>query len=490
MLTKSDYIRYLQCKKYLWLNKIRPELLSKEINDNLKRTFEVGFEVEVVAYKLFHGGVDAQADSIPASIAKTKVLMEAKKPIIFQPTISGKDLSCRADIIKLSDDGESWDIYEVKSTTEVKDIHIDDLAFQKICFEEAGLKVGKVVLIHIDNKYIKNGDINPHELLTEIDISEEIKNREEVTKLEIKNALEILKIKEEPEIRILRQCSNPYDCPFISYCWKDFPNHSIYSIAGALGKKKLEALLDECIIEVKDIPLKLLTNDRLKKHHCAVTNNIVHIEKDNIKKEIANIGYPIYFLDYETFGPAIPIIDGYSPYQRIVFQYSLHIQESPGAELKHFYYLAKNSKDPSKEMAQSLEKYISKTGSVIAWNMGFEKGCNSEMGEREPEFKIFFEDINNRMYDLMHIFKKGFYVHKEFHGSASLKKVLPVVVPELNYGALDISEGMTASNSWGDMITKNMSQEEKDKIYHNLLKYCELDTLAMVRILEELKKIV
>ncbi|MGM0583025.1 MAG: DUF2779 domain-containing protein, partial [Bacteroidota bacterium] len=396
---------------------------------------------------------------------------------------------CRADIVQYNQASDAWDLIEVKSATEVKDIYIDDLAFQKICFEEAGFKVGDVYLAHINNQYVKDGEISPHELFIVENITEQVSEKIEETKLEIDNALEVLKIKEEPEIQVLRQCASPYKCPFIPYCWKDFPEHSIYSIAGALGKKKLEMLLDEGVMEVKDISPEFLTNDKLIKHHHVVSNNIVHIEKDNIADELEEIEYPVYYLDYETYAPAIPIIDGYRPYQRIVFQYSLHVQESPKAELKHFYYLAKDLKDPSREMSKTLQDRIGDSGTVIAWNMGFEKGCNTEMGERAPEYKLFYEDINNRMYDLMHVFKKGFYVHKEFHGSASLKKVLPVVVPELSYKDLDINEGVLASNSWGDMVTKEMTQKEKDKIYDDLLKYCELDTLAMVRILEELNNI-
>ena len=489
MLTKSDYIKYLQCKKYLWLYKNRKELLPEDIDDNLERAFQSGYEIEATAYKLYPGGIEVDASNIPKAIAKTKLLMEDNTALIFQASISGKELFCRADIIRYNKALDAWDIIEVKSSTEVKDIYIDDLSFQKICFEKAGLKVGRVLLIHVNNQYVKNGSINPHELLTEVDITEEVKNIEEETRIEIKNAFEVLKIKDEPEIQVLRQCANPYECPFIPYCWKDFSDHSIYSIAGALGKKKLEALLDEGVMEVRDIPSEFLTNDKLRKHHYAVSNNVVHIEKDNIGNELSNVEYPIYFLDYETYAPAIPIIDGYRPYQRIVFQYSLHILESSNAELQHLYFLAKGLKDPTRDMAKSLQEHIGKDGSVIAWNMGFEKGCNTEMGERALGFQMFFKDINNRMYDLMHVFKKGFYVHKEFHGSASLKKVLPVVVPELDYNELDISEGMAASNSWGDMVTKDMNQEGQDKIYNDLLKYCELDTLAMVKILERLNNL-
>ncbi len=489
MLTKSDYIKYLQCQKYLWLYKNRKELLPEDIDDSLARAFVTGYAVEEMAYKLYPGGVDIGEGTFGEVLARTELLMNKKTPVIFQPSVSGDNLFCRADIIRYNKALDAWDIIEVKSATEVKDIYIDDLAFQKICFERSGFKVANIFLAYVNNQYVKDGDINPYELIAVEDITDLVSKKEEDTKLEIKKALEVLKIKEEPEMQVLRQCNNPYDCSFIDYCWKDFPKHSIYSIAGALGQKKLETLLDEGIMEVKDIPPDLLTNDKLRKHHHVVKHDIVHIEKENIEEEIENIEYPIYFLDYETYAPAIPVIDGYRPYQRVVFQYSLHIQKSPDSKLEHFYFLAKDLQDPSREMSKTLQARIGKTGSIITWNMSFEKGCNTEMGERAVEYQLFYEDINNRMYDLMHVFKKGYYVHKDFHGSASLKKVLPVVVPELSYDELDIGDGMLASNTWGDMVTKDMSQEEKDKIYNDLLDYCELDTLAMVRILEKLNSL-
>lgn len=170
----------------------------------------------------------------------------------------------------------------------------------------------------------------------------------------------------------------------------------------------------------------------------------------------------------------------------MTFQYSLHIQAEPDGKIEHQAYLAKNWEDPSLGLAKALKKAIGNKGSLIAWNMSFEKGCNSEMGERYPEFASFFEDINDRMFDLMQVFKKGYYVHKDFIGSASIKKVLPVLVPELSYGDLAIHEGGTASNKWRVMIDAKTDKKESEQIYNNLLTYCELDTLAMVRILEQL----
>ena len=489
MLTKSDFIKYIQCPKSLWLQKHRKDLIPEEINENLQKIFDEGYHVESYAYNLFPGGVNAQVEGFTESISKTKELMTKKTPIIFQPTISGKDLFCRSDIIKLNKDKNSWDIYEVKSATEVKDINIYDLSFQKICFESVGYKIGKIHLVFINNQYVRQGEIEAEKLLQIEDITEQVEYLESKTKLKIRIALEIIKRSDEPNTRILKQCGNPYDCIFLDYCWKDIPDNSIYDIAGGLTDAKLSMLLDEGILEIKDIPEGIVTKKAGLRHLNAVKHEAVHIELENIKGELKQLQYPLYFLDYETYAPGVPLFDGYRPYQRMIFQYSLHIQEKIGGELKSYAYLAKDWKDPSFDLANDLKKRIGKKGSLISWNMGFEKGCNSEMGERYPEFMSFFKDINSRMFDLMQVFKKGYYVHRDFHGSASLKEVLPVLVSELSYAELAIHEGGTASNKWRDMIDLETSKKEKEEIYNNLLRYCELDTLAMVKILDFLKEL-
>lgn len=490
MLTKSDFLRYIQCKKYLWLYKNRKDLLPEEVDANLQKIFDEGYHVEEYAYKLFPKGVDAEVEGFKESFIKTEELIDKKTPVIFQPTFSGKNLFCRCDILKLGDDGQTWDIYEVKSSTSVKDINIYDLAFQKLCIEGLGYKVGKVFIYHLNREYVREGEIEPEQLLELEDVSDQVKYLEDETKLEVENALKVMRKKNEPRVRILKQCTTPYECTFLDYCWKDIPKKSIYSIAGGLNEKKLNMLIDEGIMKIKDIPEGVITSKAGLRQYEAEKNNKIHIEQDNIKDELDKLKYPLYFLDYETFAPGVPLFDGYKPYQRMTYQYSLHIQEKKGGKLKHFDYLAEGWKDPSPGLAQSLSKLIGLKGSVIAWNMSFEKGCNKEMGERYPEFAGFFEDVNERMFDLMMIFRKGFYVHKDFHGSASIKKVLPVICPDLKYTDLDIQEGATASNKWREMIDPKLKQGEAKKIYDDLLKYCELDTLAMVRILEEMEKVV
>jgi hypothetical protein len=490
MLTKSNYLKHLQCPKALWLCKKRPDLLPQEVDAARQRVFNQGYEVESYAYKLFPKGIDAQKENdFAGSIAQSKKLLQAKTPTIFQPTISAKNLFCRADIISYNSTTKQWDIYEVKSSTQDKEIHLADLAFQKICFEEAGYAIGKLNLIHVNNQYIRKGEIEPKKLLIIKDLTKEVNKLIAETKLNIKNTFKVLALKLEPKVLILNYCHYPYACDFIDYCWKNIPDESIYSIAGGLKEDKLKMLLEKGILEIKDIPEGIVTSKRGLRHYHAIKHNKAYIDSKGIKKELSQLEYPLYFLDYETFSPAIPLFDGYRPYQRIVFQYSLHVQEYPEVELKHFEFLAEDLFDPTKRLSEELKGQIDDKGSVLAWNVGFEKGCNKEMGEREKEFKNFFESVNNRAYDLMHVFRKGYYVHKNFHGSCSIKNVLPVLVPKLSYKNLNIQEGGTASESWMSLTDKKISKREKEKLAKDMLAYCELDTLAMVEILGALNKI-
>ena len=486
MLSKSQFLKYIQCYKYLWLYKFRRDLLPEETDESLQRIFDEGYEVEDYARKLFPKGVKAEGLYETAKKNTDKLIKDGNK-VIFQATAMANSLYAMADIFVKN--GDKWDIYEVKSSTQVKDIHVIDLSFQKTCFESAGYKIGKTHLVVINTSYVRKGKIDPKKLLKIEDISFDVRNLISETKLNIESALKLIKSPKEPQVRILKQCNSPYECPFIDYCWKDVPDHSIYDIACGLSEKKLNELLDQGILEIKDIPEDFLTRDRAIMHRHVVKHNKVHIEPENIKEDLSNLKYPLYFLDYETFSPAIPLFDGYKPYQRIVFQFSLHVQEKPGGKLKHYEFLAKDFKDPTEDLLKALKSFITHKGTAISWNATFEKGCNSEMGKRSLKYASFLKSVNDSMYDLMLIFRKGYYVHKNFHGSASIKKVLPVLIPKLSYKNLNIQEGGTASDSWKTLIDPDIDKKEKDKLYRDMLDYCCMDTIAMVEILNFLHKI-
>jgi hypothetical protein len=488
MISKSEFLKYFQCYKYLWLYKFKKDLISGEISNQQQALFDEGYVFEDHVKKIFPNGFEIEG-LYDEAVKNTKSAIEKGQKILFQATAKTKSLYAMADIFIYNDKTNKWNIYEVKSSTSVKDIHLIDLAFQKICFEEAGYEIGETNLVCANNKYIKKGKIDCKKLTSFNNITKDVKDLIKDVHFDIKKALELTKQKQEPDIKILKQCKSPYECPFISYCWKGFPEQNIYKIAGGLRIDKLEDLLERGILDIKEIPEDYLTSRRSILHHKVVKHEKTLIDRPKIIRELEKLKYPLYFIDYETYSPVIPMFDGYRPYQRIVFQFSLHVQEKPGDKLKHYEYLCQEEKDPTEELLKELKKHIKKPGTFISWNASFEMGCNREMADRAPKFQRFYNDINNSMFDLMQIFRKGYYVDRNFHGSASIKKVLPVLVPKLSYKDLNIQEGGTASESWAILTDKNIKKTAKDKLNKDMLKYCELDTLAMVEILKFLKKL-
>jgi hypothetical protein len=499
MLSKSDYLKFLQCIKYVWLYKHRRDLLE-EASERQQAIFNQGFAVEDYAERLFPNGkrLPKSRRYNPLMDADlTHALIRKCTPVIFQPTaiadFNGKtrQLFARADIIVFNPETKCYDIYEVKGTTEPKDVHLPDLCFQKLTFQKAEYKIGKTFLIHLNSDYVKNGEIDPKKLLTVTDLTKEINDITAETEALIPQAIAAQALPKEPQVRIVKQCTSPYECPFIPYCWPQakIPEYSIYNLTG-VREKQLTQLLDLNILKIKDIPKNFdLTKAQEAQVKVEKTGKPI-INRKQIAKELSALKYPLYFLDYETVMPAIPLWDGTGPYRQVCFQYSLHVLDSPASELRHFEYLAKNQQDPVPELLNQLREEIPlKGGTVIVWNKSFEMGRNKEMAERFPEFKKFLESVNARVYDLIDIFKHRDYVDPAFRGSCSIKNVLPALVPELSYKNLeDIRQGDLAGLRWLQAtFSPAITQPEKSAIRRNLLKYCERDTLAMVKILETIR---
>jgi len=482
MLTKSDYIKYIQCQKLLWLYKNKKNIFP-EVSEVDQATFDQGYEVENWARKLFGKGKEVE-NFFQKGQAETKKYVADGEKVIFQATAMPKDLFVRADILKYNKKTKSWDIYEVKSSTEVKEEHIPDMCFQKIAFERDGYEIGKTYLVHINNEYIKKGKIDPKKLLTIEDVSDQVENYRSTAEANIPKAIKLIVQTKEPIVEIGRHCKHPYECPLKELCWEKLPDYSIYSL-GRINEKKLQALKDLKILKITDIPDDFELNEAQRNQVEVTKTRKPLIDKEAIKETLNTLEYPLYFLDYETYGGAIPTFDGTKPYQQVCFQYSLHIIRNQGAKIEHYEFLHTDQDNPMEKLLLSLVQHIGNTGSVIVWNKGFEMSRNEEMANQFPKYSKFLESVNNRVFDLMEIFKKQYYVHADFKGSCSIKKVLPVLIPELNYKNLEgIQEGTLASLYWYKHIHNN--SPEKEKIIEQLLKYCELDTLAMVEIYKKL----
>ncbi len=481
MLTKSDFMHYIKCPAYLWLSKHMPDLLPEDTPE-LERIFAMGREVDGLSKKLFLDGVEIKGYN-QEGWENTKKAMARDGKVLFQPTVVADLLTCRADILTKSKKGDSWDINEVKMATTVKKEYIYDVGFQRICFENAGIKIGRTNLVHINRDYVRHGEIEIEKLFISEDITDEVIEKLSEIKKEIEKALKIVKIKNRLDLQLIEGCSNPKRCEYLECYCKGVPE--MYSVVDKISPKHLLALLNRKILDSKNIQPDILESVGYKPKE-----NFTRIDAIAIKKELEKLKYPLYFLDYETYGAAIPPFDGTRPYQQIPFQYSLIMKDSPTAPVRHAEFLLRRFENPVPELLARLKRDIGPEGSVIVWFASFEVGRNKEMAEMKPAFADFLKSVNGRVFDLMSIFKfkNQMYVKSEFKELASLKIILPILCPELSYDALVIREGREASASWPVLTDDKTSAKEKFQIEKDMLAYCKRDTEAMAGILNRVSE--
>nr|MCX6782037.1 DUF2779 domain-containing protein [Candidatus Magasanikbacteria bacterium] len=476
MLTKSQFMNYVKCPVYFWLAKHRPDLIPEDTAAT-QRLFAMGKEVDLLSRQLFSGGVET-AGFNQEGWENTQALLAGSAKVIFQPTAVAEPLTCRADI--LTRNGAKWDLHEVKQSNSVQPKHIFDVGFQRICFESAGVKIGRSYLVHLNREYVRQGAIEPEKLFISEDITDEVLEKMDEIKEEIAKALEILKWTKEPDKRLIKLCSTPKNCEYLKYYCEGVAG--VPEIAAEIGSKHLLALIKRGIIAPEKLSAEILTKVGYEPEE-----PFTKIDAPSIRRELKKLEYPLYFFDYETYGEAIPPFDGTRPHQQIPFQYSLHIKDSPDAEIRHLEFLATKFENPVSELLAQLKRDIEPKGSVIVWFESFEKSRNEEMAKMMPEYADLLDDLNERIFDLYLIFKikSEMYSDSEFQGSASLKAVLPVLCPELSYESLEIQEGGTASSSWPILTSDKTPVAEKEKLKNNMLEYCQRDTEAMVGILNK-----
>lgn len=462
------------------------------MSDFEKSLLEKGNLVEEWARKLFPDSV-LITESDEESLRITKQHVANKTHIIFQSKFIYNKFLAKNDALEYDAKNDCWNLYEIKGTNTLdenaKEIdHIEDATFQTIILKALGIKVGKVYIIHLNKEYVREGEINVQELFAKDDITAEVENREEATKEKMQKAAEGLF--QQDESALICQCiysGRSAHCTTFRYSYPKLPEYSIHDLSRiGSSKKKLGTLVDSQIFDINDIPedFELTLNQKNQVYAHKTQKPIIDLA--TIKKELKSLVYPLYFFDYETYPPAIPLFEGFKPYQQIPFQFSLHVLNDEDSEPAHFEYLHEEPTDPSIPIINKLREMIGPEGSIIVWSKRFEKGINSQLAERCPEHADFLENINDRIYDLMEIFQKQFYVHHEFKGKVSIKKVLPVMVPELSYKELEIKEGGAAMDAWYEMVFGNGSREDKKKISADLRTYCGLDTYAMYAIWKKL----
>lgn len=446
LLSKSTFMYGCQCQKRLYLHKFKPEV-ADPYDEQAMQIFRRGTDVGVLAQELFPGGIDAQGtDNYPGfeTARRTASYMKSEQGVIYEATFIYKDVLCAVDILVKTPTG--YEAYEVKSTNSAKPQHMQDGALQYFVLKGAGVPIEKFHILHFDSTYVRRGELEIDKLFKATDITRAcLKNQDSIGE-QVVQFHNLLAAGNEPDIPMGKQCEKPYPCNFQGYC------------------TQLNPIEDSAIL-----PL----------------DSTIFYNEGQLNSFFKHLEYPLYFFDFETVMYGVPEYDESRPYQQLPFQYSLHVIEEEGGTLVHREFLANAAGEPREELIKNLLRDLGDKGSILVWYQPFEEGRLRELARDFPQYESPLLHLIERLKDLIIPFKDGMVECEAFQGSSSIKKVLPVMVPDLTYDTLTIKEGATASFIFGQL--SSMETEEAEQTKKDLLAYCKLDTLAMVKIWELMK---
>jgi Domain of unknown function(DUF2779) len=480
-LSKSLLLKGLQCPKALWLAKNPPDFVFPP-QPELEARYAAGTEVGLLAQQLFPGGVEVPFAglSVAEQVTQTAELMQSGAPVIYEAAFEFDSIFVKVDILVRK--GAGWQIFEVKMGTSVKPVNLDDVAIQYYVLSGCEVEVTAAFLVHINNRYVRQGEIDVRQLFTGEDMLVEALTRQAPLPETIAELRTVLQ-GGEPGIDIGPWCRDPYECDFIPYCWRHIPKHSIFDLRGN-GVKKFD-FYQRGLIRFEELPLPEL-NPAQRQQVEATLNRQDSINPSGVEAFLAGLWYPLCHLDFESFSSPIPRFDGTCPYQQLPFQFSVHLQSTPGAEPQHLEYLAPPSVDPRRELSEQLLAAIPEEACVLTYNQAFEKGVLRQLAELFPDLAPAIESRFEHIRDLMLPFRRRDVYRWQMRGSYSIKEVLPAMVPELSYAGLKIADGQAAMQAYHTMCALEPGAEQ-ERLRTSMLEYCKLDTLAMVRILEALR---
>ena len=491
--SKSKYTSFIQCPKMLWLKTYHPELAEEDpaAQDRMTKGNVIGD----LAMGLFGEYEEMTATDENGKIDLGKMIENTTDAIkrgvenICEASFSYNGLYCAVDILRKEKDG--YAIYEVKSSTEPKYIYIVDISYQKYVLEKCGIKVTGTYVVNINNQYVFDGTLDIKKLFKITDVSAMVEQEYGIHSIEaqLDYAKRTLESKEEPDLDLSVGCHSPYKCAFWKYCTRHVPAPSVFDIYGIRFPTALD-LYKRGITDLKDVQACTKLNALQKRYiDYALNDRPEHVDKEGIKSFLDELTYPLYFLDFESMQLALPEYPNSKPYAQILFQYSLHYIETEGGEIKHKEFLGVSGEDPRRALAEQLVKDIPTDGSVIVFNETFEKTRIKELAELFPDLAPQLLRIRENIKDLLKPFRKGYYYNKAIGNSFSIKSILPAMFPDdpaLDYHNLEgVHNGGEAMTIFP--LIKDMPPAEQEIARKNLLKYCELDTYATVKIWQKLK---
>jgi hypothetical protein len=483
-LSKSQYIRGLQCHKALWLYRHRRELMSAP-DANREAMFATGHRVGELAKSRFPGGseIEFDPDDFDGMAEDTAHLVEAGAEVIYEATFVSGGVLVMADILLRN--GASWDFCEVKSSTRVKPYHLDDAAVQWHVLNQH-IPLGRARVMHINNRYRFARQLDIGQLFTIEDVTDKVRELQPRVAANLATMRAMLE-HGEPEVPLGTQCKNPFDCDFRNYCWRQVPVPSVFDLYKLGGERKFE-LFRRGLVSYRDLreePLDATQSLQVQTALCGQT----HIDRERLALFIESADYPIHFLDFETLQNAIPRFEGQRPYQQIPFQYSLHILHRDG-RLEHREYLAGEHCDPRPALAAQLVEDIGPVGSLVAHSQATEIAAINCLANACPPLAGQLRAVRHRFIDLLTPFRGLMYYHPDFNGNFSIKSILPAMFPQdadADYKRLEVQDGRMAMSLYARLAEMD-DAAERERIRAALLAYCRLDTLAMVKVWRELAR--
>jgi hypothetical protein len=488
-LSKSTFLMGRQCSKLLWFRYNAKDQIPAP-DEAQQAVFDQGTEVGELAQQLFPGGTVVAPGIITPDevIAATQKAIQTRRPL-YEAAFVFYGGYARTDIL-VPVAGGAWDLVEVKSTTSLKEeVHLPDIAFQAFVLTGAGIKLRKCFLAHINNEFVRHGPIDPQKVFTLEDVTKPVSALSRDIEEQIDAMQHVIGAKSHPEIQIGPHCDNPYTCALHDHCWSFLPEASVFTLYR--GGAKSFTLLQQGIQKLADIPADVTLTDNQAIQRAALLAGKPHIDRDALAAFLGQLEYPVSYLDFETIGTAIPLFDGVKPYQQVPFQYSLHIVRQPGAKSRfdHRQFLAEGTADPRPEFMRQLRADLPETGSVVAYNAGFETGRLKECCELLPEYKPWLRKVTPRIVDLLLPFRGFRYHHPNQNGSNSMKAVLPALTGQ-GYEKLAIQEGGAASREFLRVTYGQVTSAERRRVRRDLEEYCGLDTLGMVQIVDKIKHLI
>lgn len=475
-LSKSKFLSGLQCPLKLWYDCYQRELASP-VDLATQSIFDTGHAVGLLARERYPGGVAVDQDHRhrEEAIAATQAaLSDPAVPAIYEAAFAHAGVLVRVDILERADDG--WSLIEVKSSTRAKEVHQPDVAVQRFVLRALGVNVIRAGVLTLNRDYVYDGEcLDLERLFAFHDLTELAESMQADVERRVAQMHGMLS-GEPPVISPGPQCFTPYDCGYYEHCTRDmvFPEYPLTDLPGfyARRREELEAGGISDVREVpEDVPLSAL---QAIARQCVIRGeDRVH---GDLEGALATVYYPVYHLDFETIGPAIPRYVGTRPYDTVPFQFSVHVELADGS-LTHAEYLHPDGTDPREPLALALLDALGEAGSICVYT-SYERGVISGLAAHLPALGTRLEALLGRIWDLHPVIKNNYY-HPAFRGSFSIKKVLPALVPDMRYEDLEISDGGMASISY-EQALRSDDRAERENIFRALREYCAQDTLAMV----------